>query len=90
MKKVLSISVGSSTRDHTTTHTFLGQEVQLSRQGTNGDLAKAVELYKSLFPKSSGVTNSLVKPAREPLNQISTGVGNPFLSVLLFMASGKR
>ncbi|MCJ7701848.1 MAG: hypothetical protein MUO62_09715 [Anaerolineales bacterium] len=46
MKKVLSISVGSSTRDHTATHTFLGHEVQLSRQGTTGDLDKAIELYK--------------------------------------------
>ncbi len=46
MKKVLSISVGSASRDHTTTHTFLGQEVELSRQGTTGDLEKAIELYK--------------------------------------------
>jgi hypothetical protein len=46
MKKVLSISVGSASRDHTTQHTFLGQEVELSRQGTTGDLDKAVELYK--------------------------------------------
>jgi len=46
MKKVLSISVGSKSRDHTTQHEFLGQVVELSRQGTNGDLEKAVELYK--------------------------------------------
>ena len=46
MKKVLSISVGSASRDHTTTHAFLGQEVQLSRQGTTGDLEKAIELYR--------------------------------------------
>ena len=46
MKKVLSISVGSASRDHTTRHTFLGQEVELSRQGTTGDLPKAIELYK--------------------------------------------
>lgn len=46
MKKVLSISVGSQSRDHTAQHEFLGQMVELSRQGTNGDLKKAVELYK--------------------------------------------
>jgi len=46
MKKVLSISVGSASRDHTTTHVFLGEEVHLSRQGTTGDLDKAIELYK--------------------------------------------
>ena len=46
MKKILSISVGSASRDHTTRKEFLGQLVELSRKGTNGDLRKAVELYK--------------------------------------------
>ncbi len=46
MKKVLSISVGSSGRDHTTQCEFLGQQVELSRQGMNGDLKKAIEMYK--------------------------------------------
>lgn len=46
MKKVLSISVGSASRDHTTRHTFLDQEIELSRLGTTGDLKKAIELYK--------------------------------------------
>jgi hypothetical protein len=46
MKKVLSISVGSSTRDHTTKQKFLEQEVWLSRQGTTGDFDKAIELFK--------------------------------------------
>jgi hypothetical protein len=46
VKKVLSISVGSASRDHTANHTFLGQEVQLSRKGTTGDFNKAIELYK--------------------------------------------
>ncbi len=46
MKKILSISIGSPTRDHTTEVEFLGQHLQLSRQGTNGDLKKAIELYK--------------------------------------------
>jgi hypothetical protein len=45
MKKILSISVGSSSRNHTTRHIFLGQECELSRQGTDGDFNKAVQRY---------------------------------------------
>jgi len=46
MKKILSISIGSPIRDHTTQVEFLGQRCELSRQGTNGDLKKAIQLYK--------------------------------------------
>jgi hypothetical protein len=46
MKKVLSVSVGSASRDHTTQHRFLDQDVWLSRQGTTGDFEKALEMYK--------------------------------------------
>jgi len=46
MKKVLSISVGSVSRDHTTRRQFLGQDIELSRMGTDGNLDKAIELYK--------------------------------------------
>ena len=51
MKKILSISVGSSARDHTTKHIFLGEECELSRQGTNGDFEKAVQRYRELDGK---------------------------------------
>lgn len=51
MKKVLSISVGSSSRDHTTRHVFLGEECEISRQGTNGDFDKAVQRYYDLDGK---------------------------------------
>jgi hypothetical protein len=51
MKKILSISVGSSTRDHTTTANFLGQECQISRQGTDGDFKLAVKRYRELDGK---------------------------------------
>jgi len=51
MKKILSISVGSSSRDHTTKHVFLGQECELSRQGTNGDFEKAVQRYADMDGK---------------------------------------
>lgn len=51
VKKIVSISVGSSSRDHTTRHTFLGQECEISRRGTNGDFQKAVGLYRELDGK---------------------------------------
>ncbi|HNO31331.1 MAG TPA: hypothetical protein PKI78_06060, partial [Anaerolineales bacterium] len=51
MKKIVSISVGSSSRDHTTRHIFLGQECEISRRGTNGDFQKAIELYRELDGK---------------------------------------
>jgi len=51
VKKIVSISVGSSSRDHTTRHIFLGQECEISRQGTNGDFQKAIELYRELDGK---------------------------------------
>lgn len=51
MKKILSISVGSSSRDHTTRHVFLGEECELSRQGTDGDFNKAVQRYADMDGK---------------------------------------
>ena len=43
--------MGSSARDHITRHTFLGQECEISRLGTNGDFKKAIQLYKDLDGK---------------------------------------
>jgi len=51
MKKIISISVGSSSRDHTAKRTFLGQECEISRQGTNGNFDEAVRLYQELDGK---------------------------------------
>jgi len=51
VKKIISISVGSSSRDHTTRHTFLGEECELSRQGTDGDFEKAIQKYRELDGK---------------------------------------
>lgn len=55
MKRIVSISVGSSARDHSTRHTFLGQECEISRRGTNGDFEKAVALYKELDGKVDAI-----------------------------------
>jgi len=46
MKKILSVSLGSPSRNHTTRHEFLGQECVLSRQGTGADFEKALEMYR--------------------------------------------
>jgi hypothetical protein len=51
LKKIISVSLGSTARDHATRINFLGQECELSRQGTNGDLDKAVALYEQLDGK---------------------------------------
>lgn len=51
VKKILSISMGSSSRDHTTRHTFLGQECEISRQGTNGDFNRAIRRYRDMDGK---------------------------------------
>ena len=46
MKRVLSISLGSSTRDHTTEAEFLGERFWLSRQGTDGDFDKYLQMFR--------------------------------------------
>lgn len=51
MKKIVSISVGSSSRDHITRRDFLGEECEISRVGTNGDFEKAVQMYRDLDGK---------------------------------------
>jgi hypothetical protein len=46
MKKVLSVSLGSSTRDHTTETEFMGERFWLSRQGTNGNFDRYLQMYR--------------------------------------------
>ncbi|MBN1976730.1 MAG: quinate 5-dehydrogenase [Anaerolineae bacterium] len=46
MKKVLSVSLGSSTRDHTTETQFIGEHFWLSRQGTDGDFERYLQMYR--------------------------------------------
>lgn len=46
MKKILSVSLGCPSRDHTAHHNFLGQECELSRQGTGADFEKALAMYQ--------------------------------------------
>jgi hypothetical protein len=46
MKKVLSVSLGSTTRDHTTEAEFMGEHFWLSRQGTDGDFERYLQMYR--------------------------------------------
>ena len=45
MKRALSISIGSSERDHRVQIELLGECIQIERIGTDGDIAKATQLY---------------------------------------------
>ncbi len=46
MKRVISVSLGSSSRDHTVEAEFLGEKVLIERLGTNGDIDKAIEIIR--------------------------------------------
>lgn len=48
MKRVVSVSLGSSKRDHKVTASFLDEHVEISRMGTDGSLERAIELLKEL------------------------------------------
>ena len=48
MYRVVSVSIGSSKRNHKASATFLGEEFVLERIGTDGDIEKAIELMKEL------------------------------------------
>ncbi|HET6455645.1 MAG TPA: quinate 5-dehydrogenase [Armatimonadota bacterium] len=48
MRKVVSVSLGSSKGDKTAVATLLGEEFEISRIGTNGDMAKFGQLVREL------------------------------------------
>lgn len=48
MKKIVSVSLGSSKRDHSVEIELLGEQFQISRRGTDGDFEKAKALLSSL------------------------------------------
>ncbi|HHY95318.1 MAG TPA: quinate 5-dehydrogenase [Firmicutes bacterium] len=51
MKHVVSVSLGSSSRDHVAEVDILGERFRIERRGTNGDFQKAVQLVRSLDGK---------------------------------------
>lgn len=48
MKTVVSVSIGSSTRDHSVRVRLLGEDVLIERRGTDGDIKKAIRLIAEL------------------------------------------
>ncbi|MCD4783731.1 MAG: quinate 5-dehydrogenase [Candidatus Eremiobacteraeota bacterium] len=48
MKKIISISLGSSKRDHEATVNFLGEDFLIARKGVDGDFRKAQKLLREL------------------------------------------
>ncbi|GAB4216317.1 MAG: hypothetical protein OHK0022_57310 [Roseiflexaceae bacterium] len=46
MKRIVSISLGSSQRDYHFISTLLGQRIEVRRIGTNGDVARAAKLVR--------------------------------------------
>ncbi|NTW02600.1 MAG: serine carboxypeptidase, partial [Oscillochloris sp.] len=55
MKRVVSISLGSSVRDYRFTTTILGQHIQIERVGTNGDISRASELIREYDGKVDAI-----------------------------------
>lgn len=51
MKHVVSVSIGSSNRDHSAQVSFLGENILLERIGTDGDIEKAIKLISDLDGK---------------------------------------
>lgn len=51
MKRVVSVSLGSSKRDHAVEVDLLGHKVRLERRGVDGDVKKATALFESLDGK---------------------------------------
>ena len=51
MKRVVSISLGSSKRDHCVEQDFNGQLIRIERMGTDGNIEKAIDLIRALDGK---------------------------------------
>ncbi|WP_337961005.1 hypothetical protein [Caloramator sp. mosi_1] len=51
MKRVISVSLGSSSRNHSAEVELLGEKFVVERIGTDGDKEKAIELIKELDGK---------------------------------------
>ncbi|MCL6635426.1 MAG: quinate 5-dehydrogenase [Peptococcaceae bacterium] len=55
MKRVVSVSLGSSRRDHQVEVEFLGEPFQISRRGTDGDFDRALALLRELDGKVDAI-----------------------------------
>ncbi|HPZ09122.1 MAG TPA: quinate 5-dehydrogenase, partial [Candidatus Eremiobacteraeota bacterium] len=48
MKKIVSVSLGSSKRDHKVYTSFLGRDFEIIRRGTDGNFKHAISILKEL------------------------------------------
>lgn len=55
MRRVVSVSLGSSKRDKTSRVTILGQEFEISRIGTDGDMKRFAELIREFDGKVDAI-----------------------------------
>lgn len=59
MKRVVSVSLGAAARDFTVKTTLLGCEVEICRQGTDGDVARAKQLMRALDAGRGGAVDAV-------------------------------
>ena len=55
MKRVVSVSIGSATRNSSSEIEVLGERIQIERIGTDGDLEKAAALIRELDGKVDAI-----------------------------------
>jgi hypothetical protein len=76
MKRVVSISLGTSKRDKVSTVTILGEEFQLERRGTDGDMKKFAALFQELDGKVDALgvggadLNLVIEDKKYPVKEI--------------------
>ncbi|HEX5692830.1 MAG TPA: serine carboxypeptidase, partial [Roseiflexaceae bacterium] len=68
MKRIVSISLGSSQRDYHLTTTVLGQHIDVRRIGTNGDVARATALVR----EHDGVVDAIGLGGLTPVFRVGT------------------
>ena len=51
MKRIVSVSLGASERNHKVTAEIMGETVEIERIGTDGDLSRAISLLQELDGK---------------------------------------
>ncbi len=56
MKRVVSVSLGSPKGDFHTQATYLGEEFDIQRIGTNGDMKRYAEIVRELDGKVDAIT----------------------------------
>jgi hypothetical protein len=55
MKQIISVSIGSSKRNHEVQINLMGEEFLIKRIGTDGDIDKAIEIIKDLDSKVDAI-----------------------------------